>query len=305
MIRSDRVPSAYSRFAAVDDRRVHYLEAGVDLVRGGRGDPDGADDERPPVVLLHGSGIDDAALSWKHTVEYLAEERGRHVYALDWPGYGESDDPDGKMTTEYYVGVLEGFLDAVGIDRATLVGISMGGSSALGVALDRPELVDRLVLVDSYGLRDALPGGVGSYLLANTPFANVFGRQFASASHDATRMAVGEFVHDPNGLSDEFVAEVNERLQRPDAGKSFFGFMRDEFRHDGVRTDYSDRLADLSVPTLLIHGAQDSLVPPEWSAVAAEAIPDARLELIENCGHWPTRERPDRFNEILGEFLDD
>jgi len=312
VIRSERVPTANSRYVEIDGLRARYLEAGVDMLRsGGDGvERDAADrraeiDDRPPIVLLHGSGIDDAALSWKHAIEHLAEELGRRVYALDWPGYGESDAPDGEMTTEYYVGVLSAFLDALGIDRAALVGVSMGGAAALGVALDRPELVERLVLVDSYGLRDAVPGGVGSYLLANTPFANVFGRQFAAASTDATRMAVGEFVHDPDGLSDEFVAEVNERLREPGAGDAFFSFMRDEFRPNGVRTDYSDRLGELSMPTLLLHGSQDSLVPPEWSAVAADAIPGARLELVDDCGHWVPRERPDRFNEILGEFLEE
>jgi len=334
VIRSERVPAANSRYVTVDDRRVHYLEAGVDMLRSGgdgverdaadrqskhdandRAENEAADrqpehdteeiDDRPPIVLLHGSGIDDAALSWKHAIEHLAEERGRRVYALDWPGYGESDAPDGAMTTEYYVGVLSKFLDALAIDRVALAGISMGGAAALGVALGRPELVERLVLVDSYGLRDAVPGGVGSYLLANTPFANLFGRQFAAASTDATRLAVGEFVHDTGGLSDEFVAEVNERLREPGAGDAFFSFMRDEFRPNGVRTDYSDRLGELSMPTLLIHGAQDSLVPPEWSAVAADAIPGARLELIDECGHWVSRERPDRFNELLGEFLEE
>ena len=297
MIRSERVPAAYSRYATVDDCRVHYLEAGADLASAG-----GDDGRAPPVVLLHGSGIDDAALSWKHTIEYL-DERDRHVYALDWPGYGESDDPPGAMTTEYYRGVLASFLDAVGIDRAVLVGLSMGGAAALGHALDRPDAVERLVLVGSYGLRDAVPGGIGSYLLANTPFANVFGRQFAAASLEASRMAVGEFVHDPGGLSDEFVAEVNERLRRPGAGDAFFGFMRDEFRPDGVRTDYSDRLGELSGPTLLVHGAEDSLVPTEWSQAAAARIPEARLELIEECGHWAPREQPERFNEVLGGFI--
>jgi pimeloyl-ACP methyl ester carboxylesterase len=298
VIRSDHVPVARSRYLSLDDSRLHYLEAGEDLTSAGRDGESAA----PPVVLLHGSGIDDAALSWKHAIEFLLD-RGRRVYALDWPGYGESEDPPGAMTTEYYRGVLRDFLDAAGIDRAALVGISMGGSAALGIALDDPDRVERLVLVDSYGLRDAVPGGIGSYLLANTPFANVFGRQFASSSLEATRMAVGEFVHDPAGLSDEFVAEVNERLRRPGAGESFFGFMRDEFRPDGVRTDYSDRLGELSVPTLLVHGAEDSLVPAKWSRDAAAQIPDARLELIERCGHWPPRERPERFNEILGGFL--
>ncbi|MCL9813165.1 alpha/beta fold hydrolase [Natranaeroarchaeum aerophilus] len=291
MIASERVPAANARYATVDEQRIHYLEAGV-----------GNAPEEPPIVLLHGSGIDDAALSWKHTIEFLANDCGRRVYAPDWPGYGESDDPK-ETTTEYYVSVLSGFLDALDLDRAVLVGISMGGSAALGYALDAPERVSRLVLVDSYGLRDAVPGGTGSYLLANTPFANLFGRQFAAATEAGTRLAIGEFVNDPAALDDGFVREVNERLRQPGAGSAFFSFMREEFRPDGVRTDYSDRLSELRIPTLLVHGAEDPLVPVEWSETAATSIPDATLEVIERCGHWPPRERPDAFHDVLVEFL--
>ncbi len=291
MIASKRVPAANSRYVSADDRRIHYLEAGIDN-----------DSNGPPVVLLHGSGIDDAALSWKHTIEFVADDLGRHVYAPDWPGYGKSDDP-AASTTEYYVGVLTGVLDALDLDRSALVGISMGASVSLGYTLDNPDRVSRLVLVDSYGLRDEVPGGTGSYLLANIPFANLFGRQFAGATVAGTRVAVGEFVHDPASLDDEFVAEVNERLRQPGAGTAFFSFMREEFRADGVRTDYSDRLDDLGVPTLLVHGAEDPLVPVEWSATAAQSIPGARLMVIKRCGHWPSRERPDVFNDVLATFL--
>ena len=291
MIANDRVPAANSRNATVGGRRIHYLEAGVDNGR-----------SRPPVVLLHGSGIDDAVLSWKHAIEFLAEDLGRRVYAPDWPGYGESDAP-GETTTEYYVGVLSGFLDALGIETAVLVGISMGGSAALGYTLASPDRVTGLVLVDSYGLRDAVPGGTGSYLLANTPFASLFGRQFAAATEAGTRLAIGEFVYDTANLDDEFVREANERLREPGAGTAFVSFMRAEFQPDGVRTDYSRRLSDIAVPTLLVHGADDPLVPVEWSEMAADSIPAATLAVIERCGHWPPRERPDEFHDVLAEFL--
>lgn len=291
MIASDRVPVANSRFVDVDGQRIHYLEAGVE---------NGS--ETPPIVLLHGSGVDDAALSWKLAIEFLAEGLDRRVYAPDWPGYGDSDDP-AETTTEYYVGVLSDVLDALELDAPVLVGISMGGSAALGYALDNSAQVSQLVLVDSYGLRDAVPGGTGSYLLANTPFANFFGRQFAAASEVGTRLAIGEFVYDPSGLTDSFVREVNDRLREPGAGTAFFSFMREEFRPDGVRTDYSDRLAELQVPTLLVHGAADPLVPVAWSEAVAERIPDATLAVIDRCGHWPPRERPDAFHDLLAEFL--
>lgn len=287
MIESDRIPGAKSMYATVDDRQVHYLQAG---------------DAGPPVVLLHGSGIDDAAMSWKRTIPALAQ---RHrVYALDWPGYGESDDPGDKPTAAYFTRVLAGFLDAVGLGRAALVGISMGGSAALGVAVEAPDRVTALALVDSYGLTDAVPGGAGTYLLANTPFAGTLGRQFLSGSTAGARSSLGMFVHDVDACTAEFVADVEKRLQEPDAFSSFMAFQRAEFRPNGVRTHYTDDLADLQVPTLLVHGAEDPLIPLSWTRNAAEAIPNAELAVIPECGHWPPRERPEAFLEALGPFLE-
>jgi pimeloyl-ACP methyl ester carboxylesterase len=126
-------------------------EVGVRYFDAGTG---GGDEGKPPVVLLHGIGLDAAAISWKRVVPVLA--RDRRVLALDFPGHGGSDKPARSYTTPYYAGVLDAFLDSIDVERAALVGISMGGGIALGRALDSPERVSRLVLVDSHGLgRDA------------------------------------------------------------------------------------------------------------------------------------------------------
>lgn len=288
MIRHDEVPAADSLYATVDGRRIHYLRAG---------------DEGPPLVFLHGGGVDDAAVSWKHAVPHFAEEY--RVYAIDWPGYGESDPSGTTPTTELYAETLTGFLDAVGLDAATLVGISMGGAAAISVAVESPDRVERLALVDSYGLADAVPGGIGSYLLANTPFANAMGRIAFGSSHTGARTALRNIVHDADAVDDEFVADVRERLRRRGAGDEFLAYLRHEFTADGVRTSFEDALPDLRPPTLFVHGREDPLVPVSWSERAARRVPDGTLATFENCGHWPSRERPDLFNETLAAFLDD
>jgi len=281
------VPEADSLYVDAGGRRLHYLRAGED---------------GPAVVLLHGSGIDDAALSWRHALPALADRF--HVYAPDWPGYGDSSDPDAEPDGAYYIEVLRSFLDAVPVDRPILVGLSMGGAAALGLTLAAPDRVRGLVLVDSYGLRDAVPGGTGAYLLANTPFAGAVGRHLAAGAPGGSRRAIAPFVANPEDLDPAFVEAVDRRLSEPGAGSAFVAFQRAEFRPDGVRTHFEDRLREVAVPTLVIHGEADPLVPPAWARDAAAAIPGAELSVVEDCGHWPPRERPEAFLAALEPFLD-
>jgi len=104
----------------VDGLRVHYLMAG-----------EGND----PVLLLHGGGFDSASLSYKHAISPISEHH--LVFAPDWPGYGESDKPEMEYTTDYYVGFLGRLMDTLGLEKASLVGISMGGAISLCKAPER------------------------------------------------------------------------------------------------------------------------------------------------------------------------
>lgn len=286
MIESDRVPGAQSLYVDAGGRRLHYLRAG---------------DGGPPVVLVHGSGIDDAGLSWRHAIPALAESFD--VYALDLPGYGDSPDPEEPPTAAYYADVLADFADALSLDRPGLVGISMGGAAALGVAVRSPERVGGLVLVSSYGLRDAIPGGTGAYLLANAPFAATLGRHVAGSSRAGARATIAPFVEDADALEPAFLTGVRDRLSTPGAGDAFVAFQRSEFNRDGVETHYEAELPALSPPTLFVHGAEDELVPVEWATRAAEQVPDADLVLLEDCGHIPPRECPAAFHDAIEPFL--
>ena len=264
-----------------------------------------------PVVLLHGGGVDDATLSWRHTIDALADEC--RVYAPDWPGYGNSvatggtNGPIGEQTIERYVSVLEGFLAETGLEgeAITLVGISMGGGAALGYALEHPEAVAKLTLVDSYGLGRRIPGGQFFKSAAHVPGANSFGWATMSLSTETARLALANVVADASDLEPAFVDAFRARASEPGAGTAFEAFQRAEITAEGdAKTDFSDDLESLSVPTLLVHGVDDPLFPAEWSVRAHERLPDSRLELLENCGHWVPRERPDEFIERLRRFLE-
>ncbi|HET8985191.1 MAG TPA: alpha/beta fold hydrolase, partial [Trueperaceae bacterium] len=140
-----------SRQVLVNGVRCHYLEAGTG----------------PPVVLLHGTAIDSASLSFGPSLPFLAEHR--HVMALDWPGYGLSERPSVTTTMEEYVALLEAFLDAKGLSAAHLAGFSMGGAVALGLALRAPQRVESLTLIGSYGLDARVPVPLVPYLAMRTP----------------------------------------------------------------------------------------------------------------------------------------
>jgi pimeloyl-ACP methyl ester carboxylesterase len=276
-----------SHHAALDlegtDVSVRYLAAG----------------EGSPVVLLHGIGLDSATVSWRHAMPALAADH--RVYALDFPGHGESDKPDAPYTSEYYRAALAAFLRQHDLEEASLVGLSMGGGIALGHALESEMDPERLVLVDSYGLGGDAYWRPGASVALRTPFADGLFQGVGSS-----RAAVAESLRGLVGSTDldpEFVEDVYEAVQDDRVGRALQRWQRSEFGFTGLKTDYSDRLGELDVPTLFAHGAEDSLLPASWSVEAAEATPGAELRIFEETGHWPPRERPDAFTSAIDGFL--
>jgi pimeloyl-ACP methyl ester carboxylesterase len=263
-----------------NETTVRYLEAG----------------EGPPVVLVHGVGLDAAAISWKHAIPDLADDH--RVLALDLPGHGESEKPRIRYTTEYYIDVLSSFVERLGLDSIRLAGISMGGAVALGYALDND--VEQLALVDSYGLgTDALWRPMASVALRIPVVDSMLWRAMGTNT-GTVRDALRGYM---SRASEEFVDEIHDALQDPGSGRALRSWQRSEFGAFGFRTCYLDALEELSVPTLLVHGDDDTLLPSAWSERAAERLTDSELHVFEDCGHWPPRERPGEFNRILSSFL--
>ncbi|ELY55094.1 alpha/beta hydrolase fold protein [Natronolimnohabitans innermongolicus JCM 12255] len=253
--------------------------------------------------MLHGAGIDDATVSWRHAIDVLAEDY--RVYGIDWPEYGRSTG-DVTHTIDTYVDVLEGFLESLPYERVSLAGISMGGGVALGYALENPNRVEQLALVDSYGLGGRLPNALPWKVLGQMPGVTEFSKIAASATTDSVRLVLDHLVADASELPDPFVADIRQKLMEPGSIQAFKEFQNNELSFNGrVATNFVDDLESLSMPTLLVHGKQDPLVPVEWSVRAADRIPEADLELLDDCGHWTPRERPERFNEMLLEWLPD
>jgi pimeloyl-ACP methyl ester carboxylesterase len=254
----------------------------------------------PALVFLHGGGIDEGRLSWR-TVAPAFTDRFR-VYVPDWPGYGRSDSPAATPTVDYYADVLGRFLDAVGVDRARLVGISMGGAVGLAFALSHPDRVDRLVAVDSYGLGGTVPGGrLGATLVAVPGLLGA--TWWALGRSDRALAASIRTLVGPGNATDDLLEDVRRATARPGAGETFAAFQRHEVGFDGLRTNFLDRLPDLSVPTLFVHGERDPVVPVAW-AVRAATLADADLRVLPGVGHWAPREAPGAFVAAVEPFLD-
>ena len=252
--------------------KLHYLEAG-------RGSP---------VVLLHGLGGDGSR--WGPNIEPLA--RDFHVFALDQIGFGESDKPLANYHTGMLAEFLVGFLKAVGIPKASLVGNSMGAGVALYTAVHYPDVVDRIVLADGGGFRspNAAPPPPTAEALRRRQLQN-------SVTRDETREFFRILFHDKSLVTDKMVDEqLTLRLRA--------AFTITKMQEAGERGSLSEQeVHAVKAPTLVVWGKYDELANPAGADRLEKTIPGARKVIIDNCGHMPQLERADEFNRIVREFL--
>ena len=252
----------------------------------------------PPVVLIHGLGA--SAEIWSANLSALSE---RHrVYAPDLPGFGRTEKP-GWMdySPTAYSRFLLDFLAAIGIGRASLVGHSLGGGVALRAVLDDPGCAERLVLVSSAGLgRDvSLPLRV-----ASLPW---FDRVFFKPSLEVFIHFLHRLVYDPGTVTPGFARLYYDLFFQPGSIRAFTGILRAiatlRGARPGVLGAIREGLVTIAVPTLILWGRQDRILPVRQGIDAAGRIPGARLHIFERCGHMPNIEYPDEFNRIVLEFL--
>ncbi len=248
----------------------------------------GARDD-PAVVFIHGIG--GSSGSWHAVIGAFA---GTHrVVALDLPAHGQSDVADPE-TTDYGVpGLARAVLDALtqlGIERATLVGHSLGGAVAIAAALAEPERVGRLVLVASGGLGvEVSPHLVR--LLAEPP------------SEAASRALLELFFHDPGLVLDAGVAEHHAALGRPGAHAAVAAIAGRAFTGCEQRVARDGRLPAIPQPVLVVWGDRDRVIPMGHAERARAAFADVEVAIIADAGHAPQVEAPAAFTRVLTEFF--
>jgi pimeloyl-ACP methyl ester carboxylesterase len=227
------------------------------------------------------------------------------VFAPDFPGYGQSDKPDIQYTMDYYVTFLAHLLDALHLERVSLVGLTMGGGIALGFALRFPERVEKLVLVAPYGILDKVSAHRWGFLLVHIPFLDELSNWLIGWSRSLVRwMILAGLIYDPQRLTPEMLEEVYQEAQKPKAGKAFISFQRDEVFWNGIRSNFTDRLHEITAPTLLLRGSVDAAVPLPPVQRAHELIKGSLVYIMQECRHWAQGEKPEEFSHVVLNFLD-
>lgn len=239
-----------------------------------------------PLVLVQGLGY--ARWGWEPVADALAERF--EVILLDNRGVGESAAPPGAYTAVEMASDVVGVLDEAGVDKAHVVGTSLGGMVAQELALTAPKRVEKLVLVCT------TPGGRNA-----APMPGQTVRLMARAPMLEREVALRKFVEnalapDPsNGIIERILAH---RLQTDQPISAWLSQAA-----AGMTFDAWDRLPDLTIPTLVVHGTADVVVDPRNAELLRERIPGARIELFPGCGHLLFWEQPERFVEVVDEFL--
>ncbi len=255
--------------------------------------------EGRPVVLLHGDG--DNAAVWQWVIPALAREH--HVFALSLPGHADTDRARIDYTREYMRDFVSATLDALGLERPVLVGNSLGGQLSLWLSLAEPERFPAVVLLDSSGLGwqvnpslaiETLPF-VGEYAaaVARSPFGGV-GRQMSRVSELFWR-----YDRAPAG----WLAEQARLAKLPGFLDAAIAARRAVLGPWGQRQVLLDQLHRLTMPVLVVWGANDLVVPVAHAHAAASQLPDGELAVIQDCGHMPHVERPDEFLRVVVPFL--
>lgn len=250
----------------VDGRRVHYLE-------GGTGDP---------VVLVHGLGA-SAQNNWRNLMPRLVRS-GHHVYAMDLLGYGQSARPaDRTYSIDEEAKFVEAFLDAKHLNQVVVAGVSMGGWIAATVALDQPQRITRLVLLDSAGLRFTPGFDLGLFTPQNRE--QVDGLMAILTPHPQPM---------PGFVKDDLVREISPHAW----------VIKRALASMVTGTDLLDeRFPSLKMPLLLVWGHEDVLTPLSIGQSMHEAAPQSVLEVYDGCGHLAVETCADRIGPRISSFL--
>lgn len=254
---------------------IHYNEAG----------------KGTPLILVHGGGPGASGWSNFHpNIAYLAERF--RVMAVDLPGWGKSQSV--KYEQRDNSGALAEFIEALDLGSVAVVGNSMGGSSCIRLAYERPDLVTHLVTLGSSA---GVPGIFDPVGLSEG--VKALEAAYFEPGPETMRKFIATMAFDSSYVTNEFIAErVDILTARPDHIEGWISGHGKPM----VRIDQS-RLADIKAPTLLIHGRDDRTVPFTAGLQLVRNIPDARLLVVTRCGHWVQLEHADEFNRSVASFI--
>jgi pimeloyl-ACP methyl ester carboxylesterase len=256
----------------------------------------------PALLLLHGIG--NNCQTWSGVIDRLAETHT--VIAPDLLGHGASDKPRGDYSIAAYANGMRDLLSVLDIEKATVVGHSLGGGIALQFAYQFPERCERLALVGSGGLGPELSAGLRAATLPGaelvlTALTGVSGplRMGFQGLNRIGRMAGWRRVRDLAEAGDALLA-----LKDVEARRAFLRTLRGVVDAHGQAVTALDRLyLANSIPMLVIWGSRDPIVPALHAETVRRLVPTARIDVFQGAGHWPHLDDPDRFCDVLLDFM--
>ncbi|MEM6347450.1 MAG: alpha/beta hydrolase [Bacteroidota bacterium] len=265
----------HSRFLDIDHALVHYRDEG----------------QGPPILLLHGT------FASLHTFDgWVAELKSSYrLIRLDLPGFGLSEvTEDHVYSMERYIAVIKTLLDELGIERLSIAGSSLGGWLAWEFALDFPDLVERLILIDAAGveIHRHIPLPVR---LARLPFAKKFAPLFIN--RPTIKHFIREVYADPSKIRPEVIDRYYELFAREGNPEAFLAIVNSKF------VDRAHELPKIQAPTMIIWGEQDNWLPISNAYHFLNVLPQAKLIIYEDLGHIPMEEAPIETAQDVKEFM--
>jgi pimeloyl-ACP methyl ester carboxylesterase len=247
------------------------------------------------LLLVH--GLSGAWQNWLENIPHFAQEH--RVVALDLPGFGQSPMPDWEISIEAYGRLIHEFCDALGINRCTIVANSMGGFISAEAAIEHPDRFEKLVLVSAAGISHVRmkrqPAEVATRMgIATAPLTmRLFDRGLRRPG--LRRALFAGLFHAPQLLRTELLYEFfHNGTGKPGVLPAVRGL---------IGYDILDRLEDVEVPTLIVWGRNDHIVPPNDALGNGRRLRNSRTVIFDKTGHVPMAERPVRFNRVLETFL--
>jgi 2,6-dioxo-6-phenylhexa-3-enoate hydrolase len=262
------------------DMNLHYNEAG----------------SGETVIMIHGGG--PGAAGWSNfSRNFEAFAAGYRTILLDCPGFNKSDAvvPD-QARDEMNAHAVKGLMDELGIEKAHLIGNSMGGATSLSFALAYPESLGKMILMGA--------GGGGRSLFTPMPMEGIklLMNLYRNPSLEALKRMIQVFIYDPSLMSDELIEGRYENMMRKP--EHLENFVTSVVKSPGIVTDFSSRLHEIKTETLVIWGRDDRFVPLDHGLKFVWGLPKADLHVFSKCGHWAQWEHAEKFNRLVLEFLE-
>lgn len=276
--------SEYERTTVLGGQEFSYLDSG----------------DGPAILFIH--GLTGSSRNWAHLVDMLNADH--RVLAPDLHGHGASAKPMGDYSLSSHAATLRDLLDRLGIDRVTLVGHSLGGGIAMQFCYLFPERVERLVLVASGGFGRSVNPLLRSATLPGAEWVlPVIASSWVRGRAEAVGRALGKVGWKPGPDVTEAWRGFTS-LADADSRRAFLATTRSVIDPGGQTVTAHDHLPmTVEVPTLVVWGTRDRMIPTWHATEAQRLIPGSRVELFEGAGHYPQLDEPDRFAKLLSEFM--